>query len=81
MANLQALNYSETITRAEDKLLELSSVIFRARKLHEVEELVWTSNQIRIGLMALSTLTPDELPYQQIIVGLHSLASSDLAWP
>ena len=80
MATYQQLNPTETILRAEDKLVDLSGEIFRARKFGLQEESIWKAAQINLGLFALESLTPDELAYQQIIVGLNSLISSDQLW-
>lgn len=80
MATFQELDPAETILRAENKLLDLSGEIFRARKFYEKEELIWRAAQINLGLFAIQDLTVDELAYQQIIVGLNSLLNSSQPW-
>jgi hypothetical protein len=77
----QNLNPTETILRAEDKLVSLSGEIFRDRKFSAQEENIWKAAQINVGLFALTSLTPDQLAYQQIIVGLNALLDSDQVWP
>lgn len=72
MAFPQALTPAQTITAAEDYLLVLSGIIFRARDFGDVEEALWKATQIVNGLSAIVYLDPEDAAYNQIIIGLNN---------
>jgi len=69
------LQASQTIDTAENYLLDLCLVIFKARDFGKIEKQIADASKIRFGLKALNLLTPDEEAYQRIIVGLNKLCN------